>query len=137
MQNRSMAIFGGIEAGGTKFLCGIGTGPKDLRTVSFPTSSPGTTVEQAARFFREKSEGTLSAVGIASFGPLDLEATSNTYGYITSTPKRGWQNYDFVGTVRRALNVPVGFDTDVNAAALAEPLWGAAQDVRDFIYLIV
>lgn len=134
---RSREIFGGIEAGGTKFLCGIGACPEDLNVVSFPTSTPDATVETAARFFREQGGGKLVAIGIGSFGPIDLEPSSKTYGYITSTPKRAWRNYDFAGAVGRALNLPIGFDTDVNAAALAEGRWGAAQDVEDFIYLTV
>jgi fructokinase len=79
----------------------------------------------------------LSAVGIGSFGPLDLDPRSETYGYITSTPKLAWQNYDFAGAIARILNVPVAFDTDVNAAAIAEGHCGGAQDVEDFIYLTV
>ncbi len=130
-------IFGGIEAGGTKFVCGVGTCPQDLLVVSFPTTSPEETVGRACRFFREQIGDALSAVGIASFGPVDLEPESDTYGFITSTPKPGWQNYDFAGTVRRALEVPIGFDTDVNAAALAESRWGAALGLADFIYLTV
>jgi fructokinase len=129
--------FGGIEAGGTKFVCGVGTCPQDLLVVSFPTTSPEETVGRACRFFREQVGDALRAVGIASFGPVDLDPESDTYGFITSTPKPGWQNYDFAGTVRRALEIPVGFDTDVNAAALAESHWGAAQGFADFIYLTV
>jgi fructokinase len=132
-----MEIFGGIEAGGTKFLCGIGTCPQDLKVVSFPTSSPDVTVEIAVGFFRERADGKLHAIGIGSFGPIDLDPASETYGYVTATPKRAWRNYDFAGAVGRALNLPVGFDTDVNAAALAEARWGAARDVEDFIYLTV
>ncbi len=131
-----MRVFGGIEAGGTKFLCGIGTGPDDLRVISFPTTSPEETVKRAVKFFTE-SDVKLSAVGIASFGPVDLDPKSDTYGHITSTPKLAWQNYDFAGTVSRTLNVPVGFDTDVDAAALAESRWGAAQGLEDFIYLTI
>jgi fructokinase len=81
-----MGIFGGIEAGGTKFLCGIGTCPEDLRVVSFPTQSPDVTVDNAAQFFREQAGTKLSAIGIASFGPIDLDPASETYGYVTSTP---------------------------------------------------
>jgi fructokinase len=132
-----MEVFGGIEAGGTKFLCGVGTGPADLHVTSFPTSSPDTTVSRAAQYIRESAGTSLKAVGIGSFGPLDLDPKSETYGHITSTPKRLWQNYDFAGEVERMLNVPVAFDTDVNAAALAEASWGAAHDVDDFIYLTV
>ena len=132
-----MEVFGGIEAGGTKFLVGVGTSPEDVDIISFPTSSPDTTVRKAAQTIRERAGTSLSAVGIGSFGPLDLDPTSKTYGYITSTPKLAWQNYDFAGAVAQILNVPVAFDTDVNAAALAEGRWGGAQDVEDFIYLTV
>jgi fructokinase len=132
-----MEIFGGIEAGGTKFLCGVGTNPEDVEVTSFPTSSPDTTVRKAAQYIRERAGTRLSSVGIGSFGPLDLDPRSETYGYITSTPKRAWQNYDFAGAVARILDVPVAFDTDVNAAAVAEARWGIAQDVEDFIYLTV
>src|SRR3977135_850000 len=110
-----MELFGGIEAGGTKFLCGIGAGPEDLSVASFPTSSPDVTLEKAARFFREQAGTKLSAIGIASFGPVDLDPASETYGRVTSTPKLTWQNYDFAGAMARTFNLPVGFDTDVNA----------------------
>lgn len=132
-----MEIFGAIEAGGTKFLCGVGTGPEDIRVVSFATESPDVTVAKAVRFFKEQTDGKLSAIGIGSFGPVELNPGSERFGYITSTPKLAWRNYDFVGAVARALNVPVGFDTDVNAAALGEACWGAARDLEDFIYLTV
>lgn len=91
----------------------------------------------AVNFLREHSRGKLQAVGIASFGPVDLSKSSPTFGYITSTPKIGWQNFNFIGTVHAAFDVPIGFDTDVNAAALGEARWGAAQAISDFIYLTV
>lgn len=126
-----MRIFGGIEAGGTKFVCAVGTGPRDLQArVEFPTTTPDETLARAAAFFRE--HGPVAAVGIASFGPVDLKA-----GRITSTPKPGWANTDFAGTMRRALGVPVGFDTDTNGAALGEWRWGAAQGLDTFLYLTV
>jgi fructokinase len=130
-------MFGAIEAGGTKFVCGVGTGPDDLKTFQFPTTTPDATLPQAIEFLRSESGGELRAVGIGSFGPIDLHDTSLTFGYITSTPKVGWQNYDLAGTVRNALEVPVGFDTDVDAAALGESRWGAAQSLSDFLYLTV
>ncbi len=136
-----MTLYGGIEAGGTKFVCAVGTGPDDLRAeVRFPTTTPQETIRQALDFFREQQAylgETLRAVGIASFGPVDLHPDSPTFGYITSTPKPGWQNVDLAGEIRRSLNVPVGFDTDVNGAALAEGLWGAAQGLDTFIYITV
>jgi fructokinase len=122
-------LLGGIEAGGTKFVCGVGTGPGDLATLHIPTTSPEATTAAAVDFLRRHAP---QAVGIASFGPVDLAT-----GHITSTPKAGWRNYDLAGTVRRALGVPIGFDTDVNGAALGEARWGAAQGISDFIYLTV
>lgn len=132
-----MDVFGGIEAGGTKFVCGIGAGPDDLETTQFPTTSPDATLDRAIAWFRERANGRLRAVGIASFGPLDLNPASSTFGYITSTPKLAWQNYNITGTIREALDLPVNIDTDVNAAAMAEARWGAAQGLCDFLYLTV
>jgi fructokinase len=130
-------MFGSIEAGGTKFVCGVGTGPADLKTMQFPTTSPDATLAIAIDFLRAESRGELKAVGIGSFGPIDLHSTSLKFGYVTSTPKAGWQNYNLAGTVRDALGVPVGFDTDVDAAALGEARWGAAQNLTDFLYLTI
>lgn len=135
-----MALIGGIEAGGTKFVCAVGTGPDDLRAeVRFPTTTPAETIGRAVQFFRAQEErwGPLTAVGIAAFGPLDPEPASPTYGFITTTPKPGWANVDFVGGMQQAFPVPIGFDTDVNGAALAEWRWGAAQGLDTFIYLTV
>ncbi len=132
-----MPPWGGIEAGGTKFVVAVGTGPQDLAAQErFPTTTPEETIERAIAFFREYGKG-LEAVGIASFGPVDLHPASPTYGHITTTPKAGWADTDFAGRVARALGVPVGFDTDVNAAALAEYQWGAAQGLDTFIYLTI
>jgi fructokinase len=133
-------LIGGIEAGGTKFVCAIGTGPHDLRDeVRFPTTTPAETIGQAIEFFQaqEAKHGKIAAVGIAAFGPLDPEPASPTYGYITTTPKPGWANANFVGAIQQAFNVPIGFDTDVNGAALGEWRWVAAQDVHTFIYLTI
>jgi fructokinase len=133
-----MAVWGGIEAGGTKFACAIGTGPGDLRAETrFPTTTPEETFGRAIRFFQEYDEEPLAAVGIASFGPVDPDPASPTFGYITTTPKPGWAHTDFAGSVRNALDVPVGFDTDVNGAALGEHRWGAAQGLDTFLYLTV
>ena len=130
-------MFGGIEAGGTKFICGIGTGPDDLETIRIPTTSPEATIQAAVAFFRGPRGRGLRAAGIGSFGPVDLRPASLTYGHITSTPKLAWANFDLAGAVRRALGIPIGFDTDVNAAALGEARWGAAQGLSDFLYLTV
>jgi fructokinase len=130
-------VFGGIEAGGTKFVCGIGTGPDDLEIAQFPTTSPHATVREVAAFFKERGGGGLQAVGIGSFGPVNLDPASPHFGHITSTPKAGWQNYDLAGDIRKTLDVPVGFETDVNAAALGEARWGASRGLPDFIYMTV
>ena len=127
-------MLGGIEAGGTKFICGVGTGPKDLRLAQFPTTTPDETLAVVLAFFREYRP---EAVGIGSFGPLDRRPGSPTWGHITSTPKAAWRDYDLAGAVRAALGVPVAFDTDVNAAALAEARWGAGRGLTDFIYVTV
>lgn len=131
---------GGIEAGGTKFVCAVGSGPEDVRAeVRFPTTTPEETIGRAVDFFREQTGrfGTPAAIGIASFGPLDPNPVSPTYGYITSTPKPHWANADLAGPIARALDVPVGFDTDVNIAGLGEWRWGAAQGLSNFIYLTI
>jgi fructokinase len=134
-----MSLFGGIEAGGTKFVCAVGTGPDDLRTETrFPTTTPEETIGRAITFFQEQAQHEpLAAIGIASFGPVDPNPASPTFGYITTTPKPGWAQIDFAGAIRRALDVPVGFDTDVNVAALGEYCWGAAQGLDTFIYLTI
>jgi fructokinase len=133
-------MFGGIEAGGTKFVCAVGTGPGDVRAQSrFPTTTPDETIGRAVDFFRQQATevGALAAIGIGSFGPLDLRPGSPTFGFITSTPKPGWANTDLAGRVQRAVNVPVSFDTDVNAAAWGEWRWGAAQGLDTFVYLTI
>ena len=133
-----MAVWGGIEAGGTKFVCAVGTGPDDLGAeVRFPSTTPEETIGRAIQFFQQQKKGPLTAIGIASFGPVDLNPDSPTFGYITGTPKPGWAHTDFAGKIRQALDVPVGFDTDVNAAALGEYRWGAAQGLDTFIYLTI
>jgi fructokinase len=134
-----MTEFGGIEAGGTKFFCAIGSGPGTLRAQEqFPTATPAETLANVLSFFRRNmTETTLSGVGIASFGPLDLSPSSPTFGYITTTPKPGWARFDLAGMVARGLDLPVTLDTDTNGAALAERRWGAAQGLDTFAYVTV
>ncbi len=114
-------LYGGLEGGGTKFVCAVGTGPdKIIDEVRFPTSTPRETLGQAIAFFKKYS---LSAIGLAMFGPLDLKPVSPTYGHVTATPKAGWANTDVLGEFKRAFGLPVAFDTDVNAAAFGEYTW--------------
>lgn len=130
-------LVGGIEAGGTKFVCAIGTGPYDIRAEArIQTRMPVETLEEAAAFFRDQPVLPV-AIGIGCFGPVDPQPASPTYGFITNTPKDGWANIDVAGYFRRALGIPVVFDTDVNAAVLGEHRWGAAQDVKTFLYLTI
>ena len=135
-----MVLLGGIEAGGTKFVCAVGTGPEDLRAdIRIPTTTPKETIPQVVDFFQQqiKKEGDLAAIGIGSFGPVDVCANSPKFGWFLNTPKPGWQQIDFAGVIKRELNVPVGFDTDVNAAALGEYRWGHGIGLESFIYLTV
>ena len=130
-------LYGGVEAGGTKFVCGIGTSPDDVKAITqFPTRSPKETIADVIAFFTMQADSP-AAVGIGSFGPVDPRPGSPTHGHITDTPKVGWRNTDIAGAVRRALGVPVAFDTDVNAAALGEHRWGAARDAGTILYLTV
>src|ERR1700678_4407955 len=130
-----MPRLGGIEAGGSKFVCAAGCGPEDVQVSEFPTTTPAETMARVAEFFYAREP--VAAIGIASFGPIDPNPESSTFGYITSTPKLAWRNFDFASTVRRALGTPIAFDTDVNAAALAESRWGAARGLHSFLYVTV
>lgn len=130
-----MKLYGALEAGGTKMVCAVGDeNGRILERVSIPTGTPADTMPPMLDFFRDKG---ISALGIGCFGPVDLNRDSRTYGFITSTPKLAWQNYDIVGAFRQGLGVPVGFDTDVNAAALGEATWGCTRDVANSIYVTV
>jgi fructokinase len=131
--------YGGIEAGGTKFVCAVASDPGTIRAETrFPTTTPEETLGKAIAFFKaQAAEVELISIGIAAFGPLDPTPTSPSYGYITTTPKPHWANTDFVGAIQSALNVPVGFDTDVNGAALGEYRWGAGQGLDTFVYFTI
>ena len=133
-------IYGAIEAGGTKFVVALMASPEEvLARTTLPTTTPDETMAGVIDFLRQSQseQGAMEALGVASFGPIDLHRTSATYGYITSTPKRGWANTDVLGMLRAAFPVPMGFDTDVNGAALAECLWGAAKAVKSCLYVTV
>lgn len=128
-------MYGGIELGGTKIICAVGTGPADVQAETrFPTTTPDEAMAHILAFFQPHR---LDAIGIGSFGPISLHRGAPDYGSITTTPKPGWVHTNIVGPIRQALNVPVGFDTDVNAAALGEWRWGAGQGLDTFIYLTI
>lgn len=133
-------LYGAIEAGGTKFVCAVGTGPEDLRDeVRFPTGRPEETLGQALDYFRQaqKKHGKLAALGIGSFGPVDLDRASATWGSITATPKPHWADTPVAPLFGREFGVPVGFDTDVNGAVLGEHRWGAGQGLDNLVYLTI
>ncbi|MBV8540766.1 MAG: ROK family protein [Pseudonocardiales bacterium] len=131
---------GAVELGGTKVICLVGSDPGHIvAQTRIATGKPAETLAQVLAFLqREVSRGgPLAAIGIASFGPLELRRSHPRHGFITRSPKPGWAYVDVVGPARRALGVPVGFDTDVNAAALGEGRWGAARGLDTFVYLTV
>ena len=129
-------IFGGVEAGGTKWVLAVGSSPDDLKDVTvIPTTSPDATLDRVGEFFDRHPE--ITAVGVGSFGPVDLRKGSPRYGMITTTPKPGWPNTDVAGFLGARLKVPIAIDTDVNAAALGEGRWGAARGVETFCYITV
>ncbi len=133
--------YGGIEAGGTKFVCVIANDPTDiLEEIRFPTTNPQETIEKVISFFHQavqRHKINLISLGIGCFGPIDLDPSSPTYGYITTTPKSGWKNTNLLQPIQEGLNVPTAFETDVNVAALGEGKWGAAQNLDDFLYFTI
>lgn len=126
---------GSIEGGGTKFVCGIGNEEGRIEErISFPTTTPMETLDRVALFFKDKG---VQAIGFGSFGPVDVDKQSDTYGSVMKTPKPNWSGYRVVDHIKRSLNVPIGFDTDVNAAALGEAAWGAARGLDSCLYITV
>lgn len=129
-------LIGSVEAGGTKFVLGVGNESGEiLERLTIPTESPGVTMAKVTDFF--KGFPAIEAIGIGCFGPIDPQLNSPTYGYITTTPKTAWTNYNIVGELKKSLNVPVSFDTDVNGAVLGELTWGAAQGLQSAVYITV
>jgi len=130
-----MKLLGAIEAGGTKFVCGVGTvDGQVVDRVSFPTTTPEETMKRVIDYFKTKD---ISAMGVGSFGPVDPLKDSPTYGYITSTPKPHWGGYNLLGELKKHFNVPMEFDTDVNGAALGEAKFGAARGLLSCMYITV
>jgi fructokinase len=137
---RESRLFGAVEAGGTKFVCAIGDENGTIRAESrVPTTDAVSTLAAVRDFFdaQRRALGTFSAIGIGCFGPVILDKRSAKYGFIGKTPKAGWSDVDMVGMLAQDFSCPVGFDTDVNAAALAEHRWGAARGAKNVVYLTV
>lgn len=130
-------LLGAVEAGGTKVVCAVGTGPEDIIDERrIPTSDPPATIAAIIEFF-QPHRSSLAAVGVASFGPVELRPDRAAFGGVTTTPKAGWSHTQIRHPLVRALGLPVEFDTDVNGAALGEGRWGAARGLADFVYLTV
>lgn len=132
--------YGGIEAGGTKFVCVVGSGPQDVVAHErIATTSPAETLERVVHFFRaaEAEHGPCAALGVAAFGPLDLDPASPTYGRLTETPKPHWSGVDLLAPLRAELGRPIALGTDVQGAGLAEWLWGAGRGSRTLCYVTV
>jgi fructokinase len=129
--------YGGIEAGGSKWVCAVGDSTNELIAVeTFPTTTPTETIGRAVQFFAGHRR-LIDGLGVGSFGPVDVHESSPSWGQITTTPKPGWAHTDVVAALQAALELPVAFDTDVNAAALAEAQWGAGSGLQTFCYVTV
>ena len=131
-----MSLYGGIEAGGTKFVCAVGDASGQIiDECVIKTTVPEETLPQVIDFFKQHAR--LKAIGIGSFGPIDTNPQSKKYGFILQTPKKAWIDCDFLGTIQKGLGLPVGFSTDVNAAALGEYYYGAAKGFYNTLYMTV
>jgi fructokinase len=133
------SLYGGIEGGGTKFICIVAHGPGDIiDEIRFATTTPQETLQRVCDFFSPYNrDGQLNSIGLGSFGPVDVDPNSPTYGFITTTPKPNWANTNILGMLKRELGIPVAIDMDVAASALGEYRWGACQDVDPCLYLTV
>lgn len=129
--------YGSIEAGGTKFVCGIGNDALDIvERVSFPTTTPSETMSLVFDYF-DQYKDQLKAIGVGSFGPIDIKKESPTYGYITNTPKIPWQQYDFVGSLKERYQIPIAWTTDVNSSAYGELKKGAGKGLSSLVYYTI
>ncbi len=142
-ESETAPLYGGIEAGGTKFVCAVGTGPEDVRAETrIPTTEPGETLAAVRAFFEgaENEHGRIAALGVGSFGPVDVsDPSSSRFGQILATPKPGWSGFPLL---RRILDIigrgiPATIDTDVNAAVLGEREWGTGRGFDDLVYITV
>ena len=128
-------LIGGIEAGGTKFVCAVGDSSGNIvEKVSFPTEGPRETLQEVKRFF---SNHEITSLGIGSFGPVDLDKESETFGTILNTPKTKWKQFDILKELKEMFQIPIFIDTDVNAACLGEYKYGAGKDVKSCLYITV
>lgn len=128
-------MFGAIEAGGTKFVCAVGDEFGEwIEKIQIPTTIPEETISKVIAFFKKYK---LKAIGIGSFGPVDVNTESGTYGNITSTPKQGWRDYPLLNELKKEFPIPFGFNTDVNAAALGEATLGAAKGLDSCLYITI
>ncbi len=137
---RTSAVLAGIELGGTKCICVLGGGPGDIRAqIELPTQAPEPTlaaIETVLDGWRAQGQD-FSAVGLAAFGPLNLRRDSPRFGWVARTVKAGWSDTELLGRMARRYRVPMGIDTDVNAAARAEGRWGGARGLADYVYVTV
>ena len=132
----SKPLYGLVEAGGTKFVLGVAHGPDEfLATTRIPTTTPGETISAMVDWLAQ--HGPLAAVGIAAFGPVEVDRSAPQWGHILATPKAGWSDTNLVGPLVSRLGCPVGLDTDVTAAALAEYRWGAGHGQPSVLYFTI
>ena len=133
----TIKLYGGIEAGGTKFVCAVGSGPQNIvDEIRFPTTTPSETIQKVCDFFTPHIHQ-LHGIGLGSFGPVDVNPESPTYGYITTTPKPHWGNTNILGMIREKIKLPISIDMDVAIAGLGESKWGASRGLRHSLYLTI
>lgn len=130
-------LLGSIEAGGTKFVCAVGNENYQVEDqVTFPTTSPEETMNKAVNYFKKFK---IDAISIASFGPIEIRKTALDYGYITTTPKKGWKNTNIIGMLNKQINVPTFFTTDVNSSAYGEYIMSilSNSDISSLVYYTI
>jgi fructokinase len=138
MNHAATPLFGAIEAGGTKFVCAVGTSTRELLEIaSIATGKPDETIASVMEFFAEKAPDGLAGIGVGAFGPIDVDPSSPTYGTMLPTPKAHWGGFNYIKAIGAHTDAPVAIDTDVNAAARGELAAGAATDLSTFLYLTV
>lgn len=128
-------LYGALEAGGTKMICAVGDEKGNIiDEVTIPTTVPNETIPEITRYFKGKD---IEALGIACFGPLDLDKSSPTYGNILKTPKLAWKDLEIYSVLKDELEVPVNIDTDVAGSLLGEATWGSAKGISDALYITI